>query len=177
MDGLSIKQETKKDHQIVCNVIEQAFEGEAFSDQTEHFLVENLRKSPAFIPELSLVAIFEDHIVGHILFTKVFIKDVTNAYPSLSLAPLSVLPDFQKQGVGTALIMKGHEIARKLGYGSIVVLGHENYYPKFGYFKASAFNIFLPFGAPDENNMIIPLYDGSLNGIKGNVEFDKCFFG
>lgn len=104
------------------------------SDHQEQFLVERLRKSDAFIPELSLVA--EDEkgtIAGHILLTKLSIENDSETYESLALAPVSVKPEFQNQGIGGQLIREGHRVAQRLGYQSVILIGHENYYPKFGY--------------------------------------------
>ena len=139
--SLIIRQEQTEDHLAVERIIEEAFANEAFSDQSEHHLVARLRTSEAFVPELSLVAELEGKIVGHILFTKITI----GTSDSLALAPVSVKPKFQGQGIGSQLITHGHEVAKKLGFGSAVLLGHAGYYPRFGYEKASDFNIHIPF--------------------------------
>ena len=173
---LHIRQETLDDHQNVFELIKAAFEGEEFSDQTEHYLVERLRKSEVFIPELSLVAELKGEIVGHILFTKIIIQNGEEEFESLALAPVSVLPEYQGKGIGGALIIKGHELAKELGYRSALVLGHAEYYPKFGYRQSSEFGIAQPFGAPDENNMAIELVEGGLNGVSGVAVYSEEFY-
>ena len=100
-----------------------------------------------------MVAEIDGTIAGHILFTKakVGVNEV------LALAPLSVKPDYQNQGVGTALVNKGHEIARKLGYSYVIVLGHETYYSRFGYQPAEQMGVLVPDGIPSKNFMAIKL--------------------
>ncbi len=177
--NIHIRQETPKDYRIVEELVEAAFAGHAFSDQTEHFLVAKLRKSEtAFVPELSLVAELEGEIVGHILFTKVVIenKETGASFPSLTLAPVSVKPGFQRQGVGGQLIEYAHEIARKMGFQSAVLLGHADYYPRFGYERCSQHGIELSFDAADANCMIVELVEKGLEGVSGVVVYDGAFF-
>jgi predicted N-acetyltransferase YhbS len=170
-----IRQEKEKDLKDVFCLIEKAFKKEQFSDGQEQFLVERLRKSTAFIPELSLVAEVEGEIVGHILLTKLKIKNETNEFDSLALAPVSVLPEFQGKGIGGELIMKAHSKAKELGHKSVVLLGHANYYPRFGYEQANKFGIELPFDVPKENCMVIELKENGLKGVRGMVEYPKEF--
>lgn len=129
-----------------------------------------LRNSKNFIPELSLVAIEDNKIVGYILFTKVKIGD----YEEIALAPLAVLPEFQKKGIGGSLIKKGHEIAKKLGYHYSIVIGSEKYYPKFGYVPAIKYGIKAPFQVDNENFMAVKL-NNSIMEIKDIVEYAKEF--
>ena len=173
---LNIRQENVNDYAIVHDLIEKAFRNEEVSDHTEQFLVKRLRTSEAFIPELSLVAEKDDQIIGHILFTKILINDGRNKYDSLALAPVSVLPEYQGQGVGSALIDEGHNIANVQSYKSVILLGHSNYYPRFGYEKTSKYNISLPFEAPEEICMVKSLVDNGLDGISGEVIYPKEFF-
>jgi len=173
---ISIRQEQEADHKVVFQLIEEAFAGETLSDHREQFLVERLRKSEAFIPELSIVAILNEQIVGHILLTKIKIKNTTQSFDSLALAPVSVLPPFQGQGIGGALIKAAHEKAKALGHTSIVLLGHEAYYPRFGYQQSAQFGISLPFDVPAENCMAIELVPNTLQKISGVVEYAPEFF-
>ncbi|MAD96085.1 MAG: GNAT family N-acetyltransferase [Flavobacteriaceae bacterium] len=173
---MTIRQETKRDHREVFNVIEKAFKEAEFTDHTEHFLVERLRKSDAFIPGLSLVAEDKGRIVGHILLTKIKIKNRSTEFDSLALAPVSVLPEFQGKGIGGKLILESHKRAKELGHKSIVLLGHENYYPRFGYKQADMYGIELPFEVPKENCMVIELVENGLKGVHGMVEYPKEFY-
>ena len=167
---LEIRQENKEDYDEVYNVVKTAFATAKHSDGNEQDLVVDLRKSNNFIPELSLVAIQDNKIVGYILFTKIKIGE----YDELALAPLGILPKYQKQGIGKTLIEKGHKIAKKLGYHYSIVLGSEKYYSKTGYIPASQYGIKAPFEVPNENFMAIKLNDTDAE-ITGIVEYAKEF--
>lgn len=165
-----IRQKEIKDYKIVYSVIKKAFSCAQHTDGNEHNLVDALRSSKAFIPELSLVAEINGKIVGHIMFTKANIDNNV----VLALAPLSVLPEYQKKGVGTALIKEGHKIAKKLGYGYSIVLGSEKYYPKTGYLPANRFGIKPSFDVPEENFMVYKINKDAFN-IHGIVKYAKEF--
>ena len=108
-----IRQEVKEDYPVVFQLMEKAFKSEIYSDHTEQFLVERLRSSASFIPELSLVAIYDQKIVGHILLTKITIQNHEKSVNSLALAPVSVLPEYQRKGIGSNLIHTAHQIETK----------------------------------------------------------------
>ncbi|MCI9061206.1 MULTISPECIES: GNAT family N-acetyltransferase [Romboutsia] len=173
---INIRVEQELDYKIVEDVIENAFLNAELTDNQEHNLVNRLRKSSEFIPELSLVAEIDNKIVGHILFTKINIESNKESFESLALAPLSVLLDYQNKGVGKALMNYGLEVAKNLGYESVVVLGHENYYPKFGFKKASEFDIKPPFEVPDEAFMALELNENGLKNVSGIVKYSNAFF-
>lgn len=167
---LNIRQELQSDYDAVYQVVKEAFTNAEYTDGDEQNLVVRLRNSKSFIPELSLVAVENEKIVGHILFTRA----VVNGIEVLALAPLSVLPEYQNRGIGQSLIKQGHIIAQKMGYKYSVVLGHAEYYPKSGYVPASQFGIKAPFKVEDENFMAVCLNEtiGNLNGI---MEYDEAF--
>lgn len=173
---IQIRQETEADYKLVEAVIEAAFKEVSMSDHTEHLLVHRLRSSHAFIPALSLVALFEEEVVGHIILTKIKIKQVAQSFDALALAPVSVHPNFQKKGIGASLIQAAHKKAAALGHGAVILLGHADYYPRFGYKKASLYQIKLPFEAPDENCMALELRPGALEQVAGIVEYDPAFY-
>lgn len=173
---ITIRKEEEKDYKQVFELTEEAFREMVHSDHKEQFLVEKLRRSEAFIPELSLVAENEDgRIAGHILFTKLKIINGTESFESLALAPVSVKPEFQNQGLGGKLIAEGHRIAKELGYQSVILIGHENYYPRFGYKKTSNFGISFPFDIPEENGMAVELVKDGLKNKKGVVKYPQEF--
>lgn len=167
---LEIRQENKKDYDAVYDVVKTAFETAEHSDGNEQDLVNDLRKGDSFIPELALVAVWDDRIVGYILFTKIKIGE----YEELALAPLCVLPEYQRQGIGKMLIKAGHQTAKDLGYHYSVVLGSEYYYPKFGYVPAKQYGITAPFDVPCENFMAIELNEADKE-ICGMVTYAKEF--
>lgn len=167
---IEIRKEEKQDYMEVYNVVKTAFETAQHSDGNEQDLVTELRKSKNFIPELSLVAIKNKKIVGYILFTKIEIGNKEE----LALAPLAVLPEYQNQGIGKALIKEGHKIAKSLGYHYSVVLGSEKYYPKSGYIPAIDYGIKAPFDVANENFMAIKLNETN-EKIEGIVKYAKEF--
>lgn len=172
---ITIRQEQPTDYDEVFSVIEAAFKNEKFSDHAEQFLVIRLRNSDAFIPELSLAAEVNNKVVGHILLTRLKIKNDRTETDSLALAPLSVHPDFQRKGIGAMLITEAHRRARNLGFKSVVVLGHAEYYARFGYQRADKFGIELKFDAPQENRMVLELVKNGLKGVYGEVIYPKEF--
>ncbi|KAA0743675.1 N-acetyltransferase [Bacillus sp. AY3-1] len=161
---VTIRQEQQSDYKKTEEVVQQAFLKEEFSDKTEHELVSRIRKCDAFIPELSIVAVNEE-IVGHILLSKIQIEQGATSVESLALAPVSVARGHQKKGIGGKLIGAALEKAKELGYGSVVVLGHPEYYPKFGFKKASEWNIKAPFEVPEEVFMVVELRENALEGV------------
>lgn len=165
-----IRKEEVNDYDEVYEVVKRAFETAEHSDGTEQDLVVKLRQCDAFVPELSLVAEINGTIVGYILFTKVEIGDTIQ----LALAPLAVLPEYQRKGIGQALIQAGHKKASELGYEYSVVLGSEQYYPKAGYEPASNYGIRPPFYVPSTNYMVCPLQENPRQ-ITGGVIYSKPF--
>lgn len=171
--NITIRQETISDYEHVYDLVKAAFTADDCPAPDEQELVLRLRKSRAFVPQLSLVAVQDGgKLIGHILFTEVKVSGQT----LLALAPLSVLPDAQNQGVGGKLIREGHGIAAALGYKGAIVLGHAGYYPKFGYVPANRFHISAPFEVPDDSFLAIQLQENGLQGIRGVVEYPKEFF-
>lgn len=152
-----IRQETEQDYQAVYALVTEAFKSAEHADGNEQDLVVALRKSDAFVPELALVAEIDGQLAGHILFSKAKVGDAV----VLALAPLSVSPQFQGQGVGTALMNEAHKIAQALGYAYSLVLGNETYYPRVGYVPAEQFGIEVPAGLPSANFMALPLQENA----------------
>ncbi|PTI95106.1 GNAT family N-acetyltransferase [Staphylococcus warneri] len=171
-----IREEKKEDYKFTEDVIKKAFANEPYSNHDEHRLVSNLRNSDAFIPSLSLVTLHKNKIIGHILLSRVFIINNEKMIASLALAPVSVLPDYQNQGIGQSLIQKALNIATELNFESVIVMGHSEYYPKFGFKKASEWGIKSPFEAPDELVMAIELKKNALNGNEGIIQYSSPFF-
>lgn len=172
-----IEEERAADFRAVASLTAQAFAGVKESDHREQFLIERLRRSEGFIPQLSLVARTDQgETVGYALLTKVEIVAGDKAAPSLAVAPLAVRPDFQRQGIGGMLLKEAHRRAASLGYGTAVLLGHKDYYPRFGYRKASDLGIEFPFDAPREACMIVELLPGATEGLHGRVRYPAPFF-
>lgn len=165
-----IRRETPKDYEEVYKLIAEAFATAEHTDGNEQDLVTALRKGSAFIPDLSLVAEINGELAGHILFTKALVGNDE----VLVLAPLSVKPQYQKRGVGTALMKEGHKIAKELGYPYSLVLGSESYYPRVGYIPADQLGITIPEGMPAENFMAMKLQENA-PPLCGTVVYAKEF--
>lgn len=174
---VEIRQEQKGDSPMIRDLIAAAFADVQESDHWEQFLVERLHRSDGFIPELSLVAETDGgKIVGYVLLTEVEIVSENGIATSLGVAPLAVHPEFQRQGIGGMLLAEAHRRAASLGYGTAVLLGHKDYYPRFGYRRAMNFGIEFPFDAPLESCMIVELHSGAADGISGTVRYPAAFF-
>ena len=163
-----IRQELQEDYSRIKEVVRIAFESAEHTDGNEYNLVDKLRSSRGFVKELALIAEEDGEIIGHIMFTEIRVGESVG----LALAPLSVVPSVQKQGIGTALMNKAHQIAEELGYGFSVVLGDDRYYTRVGYKTASDYGILAPFDVPEENFMVLFLKD-DIGEVKGTVEYVK----
>jgi putative acetyltransferase len=143
----------------------------AFGQEVEAQLVEDLRRLPDFIPELSLVAVQDGEVVGHILFSPMAIETEKGAVPALSLAPMSVRPEWQNQGIGSQLVREGLKRCRSMGHEVVVVVGHPDYYPRFGFSSARAKGLEASFEVPDEAFLVLDLAPGALDGITGTIKY------
>ena len=167
---ITIRPETSADRTAVDEVVALAF-----GRPDEARLVQRLRQSEAFIPRLSLVAVAEGRVVGHILFSRIMIESSEGAAPALALAPLAVRPEHQNQGIGMRLVREGLKRCRELGHAIVVVLGHPSYYPRFGFSPARARGLEAPFAVRDEAFMVLELVSGALDGISGTVKYPPPF--
>jgi len=163
-----IRHEKPEDHPHIGRVNDLAF-----GQPDEGSMVEQLRLNPRFIPELSLVSLDGDDVVGHILFFPIDISTADARETSLSLAPLAVHPDYQGRGIGGKLVAEGLKVAKGLGFDSVIVMGHPGYYPRFGFKPASVWGIRPPMKAPDEAFMALELKAGGLKGKSGVVEYPR----
>ena len=144
----------------------------AFETHAEANLVEALRQQAQ--PLVSLVADVDGKVVGHILFSPVTLANYPNAR-IMGLGPMAVLPDMQRRGVGSILVREGLERCRALGCDAVIVLGHAEYYPRFGFVAASHWDLRSEYDVPDEFFMALELKDGSLAGKSGTVHYHPAF--
>ena len=147
----------------------------AFGQEDEARLVRELRNVEGFTSELSLVAVKNNNVVGHLLFSPIRIESPDGSTPAIALAPMSVLPAFQRQGIGSKLVRAGLEACRRLGHKIVVVVGHPDYYPRFGFTPARAKGLKAPFPGPDEAFMALELSPGALEGVSGTVRYPPPF--
>ena len=165
-----IRPEKKSDYSAIYEVNKLAFNGE-----NESKLVQTLRKSENFNEKLSIIAIKDEKIVGYILFTPITIENKGNSFPALALAPLAVHPEFQNQGIGSLLVNHGLEKCNGLNYGIIIVIGHPNYYPRFGFVPAGSKGLKVPFEVPEEVFLVKENISGALDGVEGTVKYPQAF--
>jgi len=170
MYDITIRKETPADRPAIFEVNLRAF-----GQPAEAMLVDALRRDGDFIPELSLVAVREGKVAGHILFPPVTIESPTGSVPALALGPMAVLPEFQRRGIGSLLVKEGLAACRRLRHRIVVVVGHPEYYPRFGFTPARARGIEAPFPVPDEAFMVIALDEGSLEAVHGTVRYPHAF--
>src|SRR2546423_8945763 len=124
-----IRPEGVDDYADIAGVNARAFDNRV----SEPLIVSLLRHRRAFDPELSLVAEADDRIVGHVLFSPHTIRLLDQDVRAVNLAPLAILPEYQRQGIGRMLTEEGHRVAAAKGHTVSFLLGHATYYPRFGY--------------------------------------------
>lgn len=151
--NVTVREESRDEFGAIREFVKSAFRSAEHTDGDEHNLVDRLRGTPEYIPELSLVAIKDGKPVGHVMLSKIKIGETE----AVALAPLAVVPAYQNRGIGRRLIEEAHRRAKKMGFKCCVVLGSPAYYSQSGYITASRFGIRAPFDVPDEYYMVCPL--------------------
>jgi putative acetyltransferase len=141
----------------------------AFGQDQEGNIVDALRSNGAAL--LSLVATLNDQEVGHLLYSPASVGEVTGA----ALGPMAVLPEYQRQGIGSRLIEAGNLKLGNAGCPFIIVLGHANYYPRFGFKPASAYGIECEWEVPDDVFMILVLDEAKMQGVSGLARYRPEF--
>ncbi len=162
-----IREEKEEDYDAVHAVNASAFETPA-----EANLVDILREQAR--PIISLVAEEAGSIVGHVLFSPVTLS----YHPSLrimGLAPMAVVPALQRKGIGSALVRAGLEECRKRRFGAVVVLGHPEFYPRFGFSPSTRFGITCEYEVPEDVFMVLELQPGYLQGASGTIQYHAAF--
>lgn len=169
MQGMRIRPETEADRAAVRAVNQAAFE-----TPTEADLVEALHGKE--MPLVSLVAEVDGKVVGHILFSPVTLTEHA-ALSCMGLAPIAVAPDYQRKGIGSALVRQGLIRCKDLGCCAVVVVGHPEYYPRFGFVPAGRYALRSEYDVPADVFMVAELVAGALKGASGLVRYDDAFAG
>ena len=164
---VSVRFEQPADAADVREVHERAFDG-----PLEARIVDALRGSR---DSISIVATADDRVVGHILFTPVTVEQQPESLRVAGLAPMAVRPEFQRSGIGSELVRMGLQECRRRGYGGVVVVGHPEYYPRFGFVPAHTLGMACEYPVPPEAFMVIELEAGALDGCQGIVRFRPEF--
>ena len=163
-----IRAETADDYAAVRQVNERAF-----GRPDEARLVDRLRTVAD--PQISLVAVSQGQVVGHIFFSPVSIELNDSGAVTLGLAPMAVLPEHQKQGIGSQLVRAGLQECQRIGCQVVVVLGHPDYYPRFGFVPAKQKGLTCEYPVPAEVFMVAELTPGALAGLRGLVKYHPEF--
>jgi putative acetyltransferase len=141
----------------------------AFGQELEGNIIDALRSNGAAL--LSLVATADSQLVGHIMYSPIDVGDVTGA----TLGPMAVVPEYQRRGIGGRLIEAGNQTLKDRGYPFVIVLGHANYYPRFGFRPARAYGIQCEWEVPDEAFMLLILDQRKMVGVSGLAKYRPEF--
>ncbi|WP_208293507.1 GNAT family N-acetyltransferase [Zophobihabitans entericus] len=164
-----IRSEQEKDFDQIYDLVKNSFASAPVKDGTEQEIVNKLRKSNKYIPELALVIERERKIIGYVMLTKFFIQGKTQKFESLLLAPVAISTDFQNQKLGTELIEKSFERAKEMGHTNVIVVGDPNYYHRFGFRASIEFGIDNMEGLPTQYVMAYELIPNGLKDKMGRV--------
>jgi putative acetyltransferase len=164
----TIRRETPEDIPVIHHI-----HTAAFGRSHEADLVDMLRQHNALT--ISLVAVQDNHLVGHIAFSPVTITSSTGTMEALGLAPMAVLPAYQRRGLGSQFVEAGLTACHHTPYGVVVVLGHPRYYPRFGFTPAKPLSIVWEHDAPEEAFMVKEIQEGALAPTRGVVKYHPEF--
>lgn len=165
--SIKIRSETEADKEAVFDINAAAFPTDA-----EARLVDSLRTSAE--PLVSLVAVENEDVVGHIMFSKVTLESF-DELQLMGLAPMAVSPSLQRGGIGTGLVNAGLQRCRELGIGAVAVLGHPGYYPRFGFRPATEWGIKSEYDVPEDVFMLLELSTGYLQPYEGKIRYHAAF--
>ena len=154
---ITIREEQPQDIKIIRDLNKRAF-----GQMQEADLVDKLRQNCDDL--LSLVGLMQDEVVGHILFTPVMVEREDDMVQGMALGPMAVLPEYQRQGIGSELVRAGIEKLKKRQCPFIIVLGHAEYYPRFGFEPASRYGVRSEWEVPDEAFMILVIGEFEMQG-------------
>ena len=177
MNNLILRPETPSDYRAVEQLTREAFWDVFKPGCDEHYLIHIFRSHPDFIPELSIVAEQDGVIVGHIAYSHAAIVQPNgDRWPMLTFGPLSVRPDCQRTGVGSALMHFTLQRAREMGASAVALCGRPEYYPRFGFRPAGSYGITDADGQSPDYLMALELHEDALAGISGVFCESEAFF-
>lgn len=177
---IRFRPETPADHRAVECLTRDAFWNRYRPGCDEHLALHQLRQSPAFIPELDLVAEDADgQLVGHICYVEGRLIDKAGGtIRAIGFGPVSVRPELQGQGIGTRIIRQSLELAARLGHEAVFITGDPAYYQRFGFTPAARWGLHLAGTAPDDPApyfMVLALRPGALADLAGTFHFDPAY--
>ena len=186
---ITLRLEEEQDHQTVENLTREAFWNIHLPGADEHLLIHHLRNAKEFVKDLDFVAIFDNEIIGNIVYVEAKISDTEKEHTVLTFGPLSVLPEYQHRGVGTQLVEHTIKLAKEMAYKAILIYGDPEYYKRFGFREAKDYGITNMDGKYPAALLALELYQDALHDVKGKfdegeiyhvdedelMEFDKQF--
>ncbi|MBS5150438.1 MAG: N-acetyltransferase [Butyricicoccus pullicaecorum] len=166
---MHIRQAKLGDHRAIYQMVKKAFSGSQISDGQEQNWIVKQRGGKGYIPQLELVAENQGDIIGHILMTVHEDHEMASIAPALYLAPLSVAPMFQRQGVGSALVKAACEYGAALGYRAVFLVGDPAYYSRFGFRSVTEFGLQNCSQIPDIYVQAVELHPDALKDAQGGL--------
>lgn len=171
--NVKIRLEEAKDYKLVEAITKEAFTRDDYLVD-EHYIIHKLRQTDDFIKELTYVLVYEGKVVGQITYTKSRIVG-DDIHHVISFGPVSIKPAFQGKGLGSLLIKTSLEKAKELGYKAVVIYGHKDYYPRFGFKNSAFYKIQTAEGTNHDYFMTLELQNGALDQVSGRFYYSKAF--
>jgi len=175
LDGVKIRNEKFGERTRAEAMIRRAFWDVYKPGCDEHYLTHNLRLDPAYIPELTRIAIYGGEIIGAVYYATSKIVDGDKSYDVITFGPLAVEPKYQRCGIGRELLRISLNRARRLGYRAVVIFGEPDYYPRIGFRRAAEFGILTPEGKTLDALMAYELRKDSLKDKRGRFELADVY--
>ncbi|MDN7013431.1 N-acetyltransferase [Methanoculleus sp. FWC-SCC3] len=168
-----VRQESRDDYDSIYHLVTTAFGTAGGGDDSEQNLVEHLRKSERYVPELALVAEEDGKVVGQIMLTRTYVTNGGPRFEGLLLVPIAVMLEYRGRGIGTELISTALKQAGGMGFKAVFLAGDPGYYCRFGFVPTICYGIRSSIDIPDElvgHIMVCELVPGALDGVSGVVE-------
>jgi predicted N-acetyltransferase YhbS len=173
---VTIRNTTEPEYQKTESLTRESFWDIYKPGCDEHLVLHKIRNSKCFIKELDFIAIYKNEIVGHLICTKAKVISASNVdHEVLCLGPISVLPEFQKKGIGSRLMIQSITVAKESGYSGMILFGNPDYYHRFGFTNAIKYGITTKDGRNFEPFMALELTDNGLKDIKGRFVEDGAY--
>lgn len=175
-DGVILRTEQPPDFPVVERLTREAFWNVNVPGCDEHYLAHTLRSHPAFVPELDFVAELEGKVVGNIMYARTLIhRDEGGQTEVLTFGPVSVLPEYQRRGIGSALIRHTLALARDMGFRALLTYGDPDYYRRFGFVAGKEYGILTVDGLISPALLGLVLVSGALNGMRGRFDEGEAY--
>lgn len=174
--NIIFRPEQPSDYRETENITREAFWNHYEPGCNEHYLLHIMRENSAFVPKLDIIAIYDGKIVGNAVYCKSIIKaDNGNEHEVLGLGPISVLPEYQNNGIGRRLIQYTRQIAKDMGFRAVFLYGDPEYYSRHGFVSAESFDIRTADNMYAEALQFCELYENALSDITGCYFEDKVY--